>query len=121
LKGNPVSLVGQNINTFKKTENIWKNIGDNFGLESYEEKMKEKNYKKDNVLKVKEESFFKDVFKNSEQKFDDKKLEFFSFDSDWSFSNAKMANKLYQGNGPYIINFKDTPVKVNIFFLYLSF
>jgi hypothetical protein len=112
LKGNPVSLVGQNINTFKKTENLWKNIGDKFGIESYEEKMKEKNYKKEQLLKIKEENFLKEVFKNSEQRFDDKKLEFFTFDSDWNFTNAKMANKLYHGNGPFIINFKETPLKV---------
>ena len=59
----------------------------------------------------------KEVFKNSEQRFDDKKLEFFTFDSDWNFTNAKMANKLYHGNGPFIINFKETPLKVYLNFL----
>lgn len=115
LKGDPVSLVGQNINIFKKSENLWKKIGDKFGIEMYEEKMKEKNYKKDQVFKIKEEDFLKEVFKNCEQKFDDRKLEFFSFENDWNFSNAGSANKLYQGSGPFVIEFKETPAKVNTF------
>ena len=121
LKGDPVSLVGQNINIFKKAENLWKNIGDKFGLETHDEKMKEKKYKKDEILKMKEEDFLKEIFKNSEQKFDDKKLEFFSFDNDWNFSNAKSANKLYHGSGPFVINFRDTPLKVNYFYFIFIF
>jgi hypothetical protein len=117
LKGNPVSLVGQNINIFKKSENLWKQIGDKFGLESYDDKMKENNYKKDQINKIKEDNFFKEIFKNCKQKINDKKLEFFSFDNDWNFSNANSANKLYQGTGPFVINFRDTPVKVINFFL----
>ncbi len=121
LKGNPVSLVGQNINIFNGKDNLWKNAGDKFGLEAYEEKMKEKNYKKDAILKMKEEMFFKEIFKNAEQKFDDRKLEFFSFDSEWKIGNPNNTFKLYQGNGPCKINFKETPLKVIQFFMFFFF
>lgn len=108
--------MAQNINIFNGKENLWKNAGEKFGLEAYEEIMKEKKYKKDAVLKMKEDMFFKEVFKNAEQKFDDKKLEFFSFDSEWKIGNPNNTFKLYQGNGPCVINFRETPAKV-IFFL----
>jgi len=75
--------------------------------------MKEKNYKKDPFLLFKEREFFKEIFKNAEQKFDDKKLEFFTFDSEWKIGNPANAYKIYQGNGPCVINFKETPPKVN--------
>ena len=114
LKGNPVSLVAQNISMFNGKENLWKNSGDKCGLEAYEERMKDKNYKKDAVLKMKENLFFGEIFKNTEQKFDDKKLEFFSFDSEWKIGNPNNTFKLYQGNGPCVINFKETPLKVKL-------
>ena len=78
--------------------------------------MKEKKYKKEKSLKIKEENFFKEIFKNSEQKFDDKKLEFFTFDSEWKVGNSNNANKIYHGTGPCVIVFKDTPEKVKFFF-----
>jgi len=102
----------QNINVFNGSENLWKNIGEKFGLESYEETMKEKNYKKDAVLKLKEEMFFTEVFKTSDQKFDDKKLEYFTFDSEWKIGNPNNAYKIYHGSGPCVINFRETPAKV---------
>ncbi len=75
--------------------------------------MQEKNYKKDGYLLSKEKEFFKEIFKNTEQKFDDKKLEFFTFDSEWKIGNPNNAYKIYQGNGPCVINFKETPARVN--------
>lgn len=74
--------------------------------------MKNKNYKKDAIIKIKEDQYFHEVFKSAEQKFDDKKLEFFSFDSEWKIGNPNNANKLYHGSGPFVINFRETPPKV---------
>ncbi len=62
------------------------------------------------ALNKKSESFV-NVVKNWDQKFDDKKLEFFSYDSGFEIGFEKIvtgnAKKIHQGKGPFIITFKD--------------
>ena len=64
---------------------------------------------KNNIDKEK----FRHVFRNSEQKLNDQKLEFFTYDSTWKLGSLKGTSrdveKVYHGEGPMIINFKDTP------------
>lgn len=117
LKGNPVGLVCQNINYFNGgAQNVWRNSGD-YGLEIYDPNM-EKNKQNLENKKNKEKEVFSEVFKNSEQKFNDQKLEFFTYESTWKMGISKVTSgdteKIYHGEGPIIIKFKDTPAKVNI-------
>jgi hypothetical protein len=56
---------------------------------------------------------------NAEQKLNDKKLEFFTYDSHINLAIDKFdpnkANKIYHGPAPIIIKFKETPKYVEIY------
>ena len=103
LKDNPVDMICQNINFYMGgTRNIWGNsshiaikIADLQGDEY-------KKYKKE-ILKQ----------YNSEQKYDDKIIEFFTYGSGIKLAlerfNGGYAQKLYQGKGPFIFKFKSEP------------
>lgn len=128
LKGEPVSIVCQNINYFiGGPANLWRK-SDNYGLEFYENKdpndKNEKSQLERKLTKAKEKQHFKEVFKNSEQKLNDQKLEFFTYSSTWKFGCVKVrsgeADKVYHGDGPIIIKFKDTPAKVILLKLFLE-
>ncbi len=93
LKGNPVNIICQNINYYMGgTEGIWKKSG-KVSVEGDKEKM---------------ETFDK-------QAFNDKKIEFFSFDKGIEIGLEKIQNllgcakKVYQGNGPFCLEFKKNP------------
>jgi len=59
------------------------------------------------------------MFSNSEQKVNDKKLEFLTYKSGFVMGLEKIvpgnADRIYHGEGPIIINFKETPGFVIIF------
>jgi diacylglycerol kinase family enzyme len=81
IKGSPIVLIAQNINYYMGgTQNIWN-----------------KSNAKDN--------------KFSEQLFDDKKLEFFSYNNGFEMAIERIftgfANRIYQGNGPIILDFRE--------------
>ncbi len=56
------------------------------------------------------------MFANSEQKLNDKKLEFLTYSSGLSLALEKIitghGDRIYHGGGPIILNFKETPVLV---------
>jgi len=96
LKGDPVSLICQNINFYMGgTKDIWRKSS-SIGLES-------------------NDKFMIDV--NKVQDYNDQKLEFFTYSSGIKIGFEKIitgqADKIHQGTGPFIIKFKPTPIKVN--------
>lgn len=113
LKGNPVSLICQNINYYiGSKEDIWKKSS-NLGIE-----LESKGPLSKEELKEKEEiekKEFKEVIEG-EQSINDGKLEFLTFQSGVSFdiegTISGLAEKVYHGRGPVLINFKQTPLKV---------
>ena len=128
MKGDPVAIVCQNINYFiGGPADIWRNSEDKFGLEVFEPGLDTTDKKAVEVLfflliKKKNEidkQKFREIFKNSEQKFNDQKLEFFTYTSTWKLGCLKVASsdaeKIYHGGTPIIINFKETPSKVKNF------
>ncbi len=56
------------------------------------------------------------MFSNSEQKLNDKKLEFLTYDSGVSLALEKVltghGDRIFHGPGPIIINFRETPLIV---------
>lgn len=108
LKGDPVSLVCQNINFYMGgTGDIWKKSKDQLGVEIISNK------------KTKEEDITErrktigDIGVEKQQSFNDQKLEFFTYDSGLTIGMEKvvtgLADKVYSGEGPILITFKDTP------------
>ena len=61
---------------------------------------------------------FNEAFKKSTQSINDQKLEIFTYSS---FSEIKSGNKekIYHGEGPFILKFKDLNNIVNIFYLFI--
>ncbi len=74
------------------------------------------------MKKENDKKMFDEVFKNSEQKMNDQKLEFFTYSSTWKLGCLKVsssnADKVYHGPAPVILNFKETPAKVSIIEIY---
>lgn len=100
FKGKPISIVCQNINFYMGgSSNIWRKSGLNLGLK----------LKKDNEEHVK-----KSIGAFDSQSYNDRKLEFFTYTSGLSLAMEKVftgqANKLYHGEGPFMIIFKETPI-----------
>ena len=102
LKGNPVSLICQNIDFYMGgTHNIWENTS-HIGIQKEElTKDEYREYKKQVI----------DNWKN--QAFDDKKIEFFTFDNGLEMVLEKavsgLAKRVYQGTGPVLLEFKKEP------------
>ena len=99
LKGDPVSIVCQNINFYMGgTANIWEKSGKSIGVEM---DMKE------------EKKLRQSIGVGNTQAFNDKKLEFFTYENGITIGMEKvitgLADKIYSGDGPILINFKDTP------------
>lgn len=103
LKGEPMNIICQNINFYMGgVRDIWEQAGNSISTTiSNAEKEDLNNYKKE-VLN----SF-------SAQKSDDKKLEFFSYEYGFELGlelvAGGLADKLFQGYGPFIMNFKHNP------------
>jgi diacylglycerol kinase (ATP) len=108
LKGDPVSIVCQNIHYYMGgTRDIWKKSGSQLGIEYFE-----KNNNKEMLLKKQMENII-----TAEQSYNDGKLEFFTYSSGLKLGFEKIstgqADKVHQGVGPYLLKFKPTPEKVN--------
>ncbi len=106
LKGEPITLICQNINYYiEGVNNIWNSSNNKLAFDVIES---DKNKKENYLNKVKK-------MIKAKQKIDDKKLEFFTYDNGFESGIDKiiggMANKLYHGCGPVLIKFKDiTPL-----------
>lgn len=93
------------------SKDIWKHSGKSIGIEVVEG---------DKVMKE-DTKQISDNLKNMEQRYDDQKLEFFSYSSGlkvgWEKISSGQADKIYHGDGPILIQFKETPerVKFNLF------
>jgi hypothetical protein len=113
LKGDPVTLICQNINYYiGNKEDMWKKTS-NLGIE-----LQSRGPLSKEELKEKEEiekKEFKEVLEG-EQSINDGKLEFVTFQSGVSYdiegTISGLAEKVYHGRGPVLINFKQTPSKV---------
>lgn len=98
LNGDPISIVCQNINYYLGgSKDIWKNSGTNIGVTHLDANSEEE---KNNLVEK----------ASSEQKFDDKKLEFFTYESEVALGLENIysghANKIYHGQGPVRIVFR---------------
>ena len=102
LKGNPVSIICQNIDFYMGgSQNIWEKSSQ---IATTQEEISKSQYKQ----------YKRQVFENFQtQKFDDKKLEFFTYDLGIEFGLEKvargLANRVYQGKGPFFFEFKKNP------------
>ena len=105
LKGNPVSLICQNIDFYMGgTRNIWGKTT-HLGIQQDEASKEDyREYKRQVVEK----------FKN--QAFDDKQIEFFTFEHGIEIGLEKvargLAKRVYQGPGPVFLEFKKEPNEV---------
>lgn len=108
LKGNPICLIGQNLNFYMgNSDKLWK-TNEKVGLELH----KPGEELKDDDLRIKEEKEkekFKHLLQNNEQNISDSKLEFLTYQNGFCGVSCE---KIYQGTGPCLIKFKDTPGKV---------
>ena len=102
LKGNPVSIICQNIFYYMGgSQNIW-------------EKSSHIGTTQEEISKSQYEQYKKQVFDNfKKQQFDDKKLEIFTYENAIEFGFEKvyrgLANRVYQGKGPFFLEFKKNP------------
>ena len=102
LKGNPVNIICQNIKFYMGgTQNIWEK-SDHLAIKVEDASRKQyKEYRKE-VLN----SFNK-------QRFDDKKIEFFTYEHGIELGLERvargLAKKVYQGSGPVFLEFKKMP------------
>ena len=104
IKGEPCSIVFQNINFYMAgVKDIWKEGKEKMSVEVINVNKEEKK---------KYEQKFKEMA-DQEQKLDDHKIEIFSFDSGLQTGFEKviggLAKKLYHGGGPILLKFKPTP------------
>ena len=102
LKGNPVSLVCQNIDFYMGgTRDIW---GKTSHLGIHQEEASKEDYQEYKRQVV-------DNFKK--QAFDDKQIEFFTFENGIEFGLERvargLAKRVYQGPGPVYLEFKKAP------------
>ena len=104
IKGEPCSIVCQNINFYMAgVKDIWKGGKENMSVEVINVNKEEKK---------KYDQKFKEMA-DQEQKLDDHKIEIFSFDNGLQTGFEKviggLAKKIYHGGGPILMKFKDTP------------
>ena len=102
LKGNPVNIICQNIDFYMGgTQNIWDKTS-HLGITQEDATSKQYEEYKKQVL----EHFEK-------QAFDDKKIEFFTYEHGielgWEKVSRGQAKKVYQGSGPVYLDFKKNP------------
>lgn len=109
LKGDPVSLVCQNINYYMGgTKDIWRK-SKSIGLEVVDAVSRKASREETKTLEL--------LLEQSKQCYTDQKLEFFSYSSGLKIGFEKVAtgqaDKIYHGPGPIQIQFKDTPERVS--------
>jgi hypothetical protein len=115
LKGDPVSVVFQNINFYLGgTKDIWEKSGSQFGLEMVSVDKKKKNYQ------VREDSNLSEKLENVQQSICDQKLEVFSYSSGLKVGLEKIstgqADKIHHGGGPFIVKFKNMKNVLSLLF-----
>ena len=103
IKGDPVSIIGQNINYYMAgVKDIWKAGKDNLDLQVISQKEDDKD-KYTNKLKAMSKQI---------QSMDDKALEFFTFSNGFTTGFEKVfggfGKKLYHGGGPIVMKFFET-------------
>lgn len=113
LKGDPVSLICQNITYYMGgTGNIWKKSGNSIGVDIIENKGIEEKLDKESYENQRRNTL-NSIGVLNKQSYNDQKLEFFSYNSGIVMGMEKivtgLADKIYQGGGPIFIEFKDTP------------
>ena len=102
IKGNPVSLICQNIDFYMGgTRDIWGKTS-HLGIE--QEEASKEDYRE----------YKRQVYENfKKQAFDDKKIEFLTFDNGFEFGLERfargLAKRVYQGPGPVFLEFKKDP------------
>lgn len=102
LKGNPVNIICQNIDFYMGgTQNIW-------------DKSSHIGIKQEEATKSEYKEYKKEVLKHfQKQAFDDKKIEFFTYEHGIELGLERvargMAKRVYQGTGPVHLEFKKNP------------
>ena len=102
IKGNPVSLICQNIDFYMGgTRDIWGKTS-HLGIE--QEEASKEDYRE----------YKRQVYEHfKKQAFDDKQIEFFTFDNGFEFGLERfargLAKRIYQGPGPVFLEFKKEP------------
>lgn len=124
LKGDPVSLICQNINYYMGgTSDIWKKSGKNFGVEIVksdgvnnivkDKSKSSKEHSNEEVFQRERRRTIEKIGIEKSQSFNDRQLEFFSYSSGITLGMEKiftgLADKIYHGPGPIMIEFKNTP------------
>lgn len=109
LKGDPVCIVGQNINCYAGgSKDIWLKSGKRIGLE-----VRDENFNLD-----KQRSMSLNDITSKNQCFNDKKLECITYSHCLKLGLEKivpgLADKVYHGPGPILIKFKETPERVRL-------
>lgn len=116
LKGNPVTIIFQNINHYMGgSQNIWENSS-HLGITKKEANQKEY------------EEYKKQIFNNfGKQIFNDKKLEILTYERGIEEGLEKikkgMSKRVYQGEGPFYFEFKKEPnniVKLGLQNIYIN-
>jgi hypothetical protein len=116
-----VSLVFQNVNYYLGgTENIWRKSGKEVGVEFVKKKT---NMTIQEDVESSSDSnceYVRNLKNNHDQYLDDGKLEIFSYSSGWKEGWEKVhsgnAQKIYQGGGSFLIEFRETPQRVDTLF-----
>jgi len=102
LKGNPVNIICQNIDFYMGgTQNIW-------------DKSSHLGITQEDATKKQYREYKKEVLENfKKQAFDDKKIEFFTYEHGIELGLERvargMAKRVYQGTGPVFLEFKKNP------------
>ena len=109
LKGDPVSIVAQNINFYMGgVKDIWSKSGKSLGVHVVE----------GNKISHVETNTLSLMLQNAKQSYNDQKLEFFSYATPLKVGFEKIftgqADKIYHGKGPIYLQFKETPERVSI-------
>ena len=105
LNGNPVNLVCQNIDFYMGgTQKIW-------------DKSNNLAVSKEEFNKKQEKEYCKEVLSHfQKQSFNDKKIEFFTYEHGIQLGleriSGGMAKRVYQGSGPFYLDFKKKPNEI---------
>ena len=94
------------------TQDIWEKSGDNYAIDYKKNNKNNKFITNENIKEIDPYSL-KSIGVNKKQQFNDRHLEFFTYDSGLTLGFEKvvtgLADKVYSGPGPLLLTFKDTP------------
>jgi len=104
LKGDPMILIGQNVNYYNGSSHFWNKAKSNLGLEFEDEGIPTKIDKKNK--KEEEINYFKDLCEKN-QEINDEKMEFYTYGGMMGLGAEKIiggyAKKIHQSRGPFMI------------------